>query len=234
MGVARVEFLQTCTSVKAHMNPSIEFLLTRNRDIGQRLLGTLSLVAILLIVFQVEILASTALGYASVRELFAAPSILTKKFIAVVLGPFLHRGDSHLIGNLGVLLILGAYLEWTHGRKVIYAFYLSIGYVAAWVPVLLGSVGALGASGVTYGLGGLALVFGSYRGLKLAYRGLPTRAIAHLLVAMYGFVSVCSALSQLLLDGVANAGVVTHAFGAFLGAIFAVKILSERIGFPDV
>lgn len=215
------------------MNSLTNSVWTCEKGIAQRILGTLSLIALLVLIFQVELILATELGYQSVKAMLSVLPVDIKKATAFLFGPFLHRGASHLVKNLGVLLVFGSYLEWMHKRKTLYVFFVTVGYLAAWPPILLGAAGAVGASGVTFGLVGWAAIYAMSRIIHLVIDGSPF-ALAHLIMVFYAFGFIRSEVLEFLTVGLSDAGVLTHVFGIFLGLVFGISILIQQHGFPEV
>jgi len=118
----------------------------------REIVGTLSLIGVLILVYQGEVLLADHFGYANPMEMFANQSVLQKRLLAALAGPFLHQGSGHIIGNLGLFLLLGIYIEHAYSERVLVTFFLISGYISIWATLGLGFVGAVGASGVTFGL----------------------------------------------------------------------------------
>ncbi|WP_436927793.1 rhomboid family intramembrane serine protease [Halosimplex amylolyticum] len=197
-------------------------------SIRNRIVGTLTLTAILIAVFQVEIVVASSLEYSTSRELLQALSKEFKVLIAAVAGPFIHQGPRHLIGNLGMLLIAGGYLEYEYDQHFLYVFYLSVGYLAAWAPLTIGFSGAIGASGVTFGLTSWLLIHSTSRLLEMAYSGNFDRRAWHVLPFAFGFLKAHQTIE--IIPVISGADDVTHLFGAFLGMIIGATFVLQFHG----
>ncbi len=144
--------------------------------------------------------------------------------IAATIGPFIHQGPQHITDNLGVLIVAGSYLEHQYDRRSLYIFYVATGYIAAWVPLAMGSVGSVGASGVTFGLTTWLLVHSISRVFEMAYKGTIDLRIVHFAVVIVGLWKALEVIS--ILSSIDGADDVTHLCGAliglFLGLTFAL------------
>ncbi|WP_433624025.1 rhomboid family intramembrane serine protease [Halomicrococcus sp. NG-SE-24] len=165
------------------------------------------------------------LGFSSVQPLLNSLSRETKIFLAATVGPFIHQGSDHLTDNISVLLVAGAYLEYECNRNSLYGFYLGVGYLAAWAPLTLGFTGAVGASGVTYGLTTWLLVHSISRPLEVAYDGAIDRRILHFAPVFFGLVKARETAAILsMMDGADD---VTHFFGAFVGLLLGIYFVLD-------
>lgn len=88
------------------------------------------------------------------------PGFHKRPFVSALTSTFVHANAVHLIGNMVVLLALGATVERRMGRGVFAAFYLVCGYTAAYgfAFAMPGETGPLiGASGAIAGVLGAYL-----------------------------------------------------------------------------
>ena len=200
-------------------------LLSSASQFRNQIIGTITLTALLVAIFQAEVLVATALNYSSSQALFASFSREVKMLIAATIGPLIHQGPRHLTDNLGVLIISGAYLEYQYDRSFLYTFYPAVGYPAAWVPLAMGSVGSVGASGVTFGLTTWLLVHSISRVLEMGYDGVLDLRILHFAAVIFGLVKAQKAVAILgMMDGADD---VTHFFGAFFGLTLGIKFVFD-------
>ncbi|NLV08055.1 rhomboid family intramembrane serine protease [Haloarcula rubripromontorii] len=207
--------------------PFVRFLHSAS-VLRNEVVGTITLIAFLVAIFQAEILTATAFEYTSSRALLNSVPRDAKIIIAATIGPFIHQGPRHLTDNLGVLLVAGAYLEYQYNRRFLYLFYPLVGYLAAWVPLLMGSVGSVGASGVTFGLTSWLLIHSISRLLEMGYEGTLDLRILHLTAVFFGLVKAREAVALLgMMDGADD---VTHFFGAFLGLFLGLRFVLDYYG----
>lgn len=199
---------------------SLEFIGIARRFRNQ-IIATITLTTLLIAIFQAEVLIANLLSYSSSRALLDSFSRGTKVVLAGTVGPFIHQGPRHLTDNLGVLLVAGAYLEYEYDRDTIYIFYLGVGYLAAWAPLTLGFTGAVGASGVAYGLTTWLLVHSTSRPLEMGYDSVIDWRLLHLAPIFFGLVTTREAIFGMI-DGADD---VTHLFGAFIGLILGIKFV---------
>jgi len=204
--------------------PFLRFLHSVN-GFRNEVIGTITLIVFLVAIFQAEVLTATAFEYTSSRTLLNSFPREAKIFIAATIGPFIHQGPRHLTDNLGVLLVAGAYLEYQYNRRFLYLFYPLVGYLAAWVPLLMGSAGSVGASGVTFGLTSWLLVHSISRLLEMGYEGALDLRILHFTAVFFGLVKAREAVALLgIMDGADD---VTHFFGAFIGIILGLRFVLD-------
>lgn len=219
----------TRSKVTAHFHntvlPSfIEFLGIASR-LRNQVIATITLLSLLVAIFQAEVLIANALEYSTSRALLESLSREAKIFLAATIGPFIHQGPRHLTDNLGVLLVAGAYLEYQYDRGRLYTFYLGVGYFAAWAPLAMGSVGSVGASGVTFGLTSWLLVHSISRVLEMGYEGVLDMRFLHFAAVLFGLYKAQEAVAILrMMDG---ANDVTHFFGAFIGLVLGIKFVLD-------
>ncbi|WP_247729190.1 rhomboid family intramembrane serine protease [Halovivax limisalsi] len=204
----------------AVLSSSIEFLGIASR-LRNQVIATLTLLSLLVAIFQAEVFVANALEFSTSRALLESLSREAKIFLAATIGPFIHQGPRHLTDNLGVLLVAGAYLEYQYDRSRLYIFYLGVGYVAAWAPLAMGSVGSVGASGVTFGLTSWLLVHSISRLLEMGYGGAIDLRTFHSAAVFFGLVKTQEAVA--ILSRMDGADDVTHFFGAFIGLFLGIK-----------
>lgn len=203
---------------------SIEFLGIASR-LRNQVITTITLLTLLVAIFQAEVLTANALEYSTSRALLESLSREAKIFLAATIGPFIHQGPRHLTDNLGVLLVAGAYLEYQYDRGRLYTFYLGVGYLAAWAPLAMGSVGSVGASGVTFGLTSWLLVHSISRLLEMGYDSVLDLRALHFAAVFFGLVKAQEAVAILgMMDGADD---VTHFLGAFIGLFLGIKFVLD-------
>lgn len=148
--------------------------------------------------------------------------------LVALFGPFIHQGPQHLVDNLGVLLVAGAYLEYEYERRDLYVFYLGVGYISAWAPILMGFTGSVGASGVTYGLSAWLFLHSISRILEMAKDGtFDVRAI-HFISFAFGSGQIAKAAE--IIGSTVGAGDITHFFGAILGMFLGLHFEVDYYG----
>ena len=200
-------------------------LLSSGSQFRNQVIGTITLTALLVAIFQAEVLVATALNYSSSQALFASFPIEVQMLITATIGPFIHQGPRHLTDNLGVLIVAGAYLEYQYDRGLLYIFYPAVGYLAAWAPLAMSFVGSVGASGVTFGLTTWLLVHSISRVLEMGYDGVLDLRILHFAAIIFGLVKAQKAVAILAMkDGADD---VTHIVGAFLGLALGIKFVLD-------
>jgi membrane associated rhomboid family serine protease len=212
------------------MKQSLDSFLSLFERLRSNLRGTLFLVATLIFVFQLELIAASLLGRDNVTQMLVQLSDFAKLLLASAFGPFLHQGPEHLVGNLGVLLIVGAYVEWVEGRNILYQFFLVAGYSTIWLSIIIATPGAVGASGITYGLAALGMVHGIVAIVRQTERGNPKWSIlVHLFAFGFGFVKSGSTFLTVKNSTQISGGEVAHLFGIFLGVTWgAITLLRVR------
>lgn len=194
-------------------------------QLRSRVIGTISLTFLLFVIFQVEVLGSHFSGYSSSHALLDSFSREVKMLIAATIGPFIHQGPRHLTDNLGVLIVAGSYIEYQYDRRYLYTFYIVTGYTAAWIPLAMGSVGSVGASGVTFGLTTWLLVHSISRVFEMAYAGTLDLRVLHSAGVIFGLVKAREAVSIIgIMDGADD---VTHFFGALIGLFLGLKFVLD-------
>jgi membrane associated rhomboid family serine protease len=114
---------------------------------------TLGAVALVVAVFALQSLVSTAYGLEGWAYIFVADDTLSPGW---VLAPFSHRSLGHLLSTLTVLVVYGALAEATLAEPRYFLFGLGAAYVSVAAQVASYAAGApglgtLGASGVALG-----------------------------------------------------------------------------------
>jgi len=216
---------ETTVQITRVLSDQFAQLLSSASQFRNQVIGTITLTALLVAIFQAEVLVATVLDYSSSQSLLASFPREVKMLIAATIGPFIHQGPRHLIDNLGVLIVAGAYLEYQYDHSFLYVFYFAVGYLAAWAPLAMGSVGSVGASGVTFGLATWLLVHSISRVLEIGYDGALDLRILHFIAVIFGLVKAQEAVAILgMMDGADD---VTHFFGAFLGLVLGIKFVLD-------
>lgn len=203
---------------------------TKAKKFRRRIIGTLSIAVFIILVYQFEVLIATQLGYYSPHALFGAAPTSVKPFITLLFGPFLHQTASHAFGNIGVLLLTGAYVEYFHGERRLYVFYGVVGYIAAVPPLFSGTVGAIGASGVTYGLSSWMAVQAIERIWAfftdiVGEEDILYRRFGHLAAFLFGAGNTFGITSLVLRGKIDGAGDATHFLGAMIGLVVGTLLI---------
>ena len=208
---------------------------------------TISLIAICVVVFLVELRVSSGPGgEAALERLFASWGAVPNRIAAALNGSgdpwlalrgvigslFLHAGWSHLLGNMLFLWIFGNNVEDRLGRLAYLGFYLGGGLLAALAQVLVDPtsdaplVGASGAIAAT--LGAYIVLYPRARITSLVFLGILAQLIEVPAVVVLGFWFVLQ-----LLDGVASLGATTAqggvAFFAHIGGFVAGGLVGVLI-----
>lgn len=160
--------------------------------------------------------SSEDVGYMLEHGAMYVPYVLNGEYHRVFTAMFMHFGIDHLVSNMLVLFILGAYLERAFGRGRYLLFYLSCGVGANLVSIgyalfleaarqIPMNVVSAGASGAIFGVaGGLLLVVLVNKGrledldtrrvilmillsLYLGFRSVETDDLAHIAGVVIGF-----------------------------------------------
>ncbi|MBN1395353.1 MAG: rhomboid family intramembrane serine protease [Pirellulales bacterium] len=144
---------------------------------------------------------------------------------------FLHAGILHLLGNMLSLWSFGLIVEGKLGWKKTLAVYLGIGvaYGAIVQTIMLGSSGgapgALGASGIVFGLMAMSLVWAPENNVQclllLVFWPIYFEIKVVVLVGIFLFFQI----GLLLLNHMAMSSELLHVIGAALGFIVAVWML---------
>lgn len=186
-------------------------------------------------VFTVELTLAILLGFPDARTMLSALSRSEKRVLVLAAGPMLHQGVSHLVENLVFLVLFGGFVEWHLGWRRLVGYSAAIGYIATWVILVTGSVGAVGASSITNGLEaitGFVAVIGLINGL-LRDQGLSsvlkTSTFSIPLVIGFGFAAkaIRAGLSSSI-----GATEAIHALGALVGTLIGVVYLLRAVGEP--
>lgn len=146
-----------------------------------------------------------------------------KRLLVLTIGPFVHRGVSHIGENLVFLLIFGGYIEWQVGWRKLYFYCAATGYGASWILLLItGGAGAVGASSITSGLEAVAGIVGFVRvveELLSVNSGVEIlRGVAHVFPFVIGLGLAASTI-QAATTPPTDATQAIHAIGALLGII---------------
>lgn len=190
----------------------------------QRVRGTLTIVAVLIIVFLLEVTVQTAAGYESVQAALNAPDTRVKTVLGVIAGPYLHQSAERLYGNLGVILLTAGYIESQVGHIRLYQFYVATGLLGAAAAAATQLPGAVGASGAAYGFTGWMLIQGTATLRGVYETPKPWMRPLHAIPVFYASVKIYSGLQPLFL-GVAHPGDIAHATGACIGTLYgAVRV----------
>jgi membrane associated rhomboid family serine protease len=197
------------------------------------------LITFLIFVYQIELILASVIGYNSPFEMLDKFPYL--RILAGTVGPLLHSDASHLVGNLGVLLFAGLYIEYLHGTRCLYILFFASGYVGAWIPALL--VGAsIGASGATWGLIGFALFSSLYNYFspiveQTSGSNSPSQIIDALSVLNWGYIiplaltiwkSQSVFISVFVKTGT-DSGDLSHLVGFILGVVFGLSFILRQI-----
>ncbi len=156
-----------------------------------------------------------------------------KRLLVLTIGPFVHRGVSHIAENLVFLLIFGGYIEWQVGWRKLYLYCVVTGYGASWILLLtIGGVGAVGASSITSGLEAVAGIVGFVRvveellsvnsGVKIL------RGVAHVFPFVIGLGFAASTIQATTVSPTGPTQAI-HAIGALLGITAAAYYPLTRL-----
>lgn len=89
----------------------------------------------------------------------------------------------------------------------------------------MGSVGSVGASGVTFGLTTWLLVHSISRLLEMGYEGVLDLRLLHFAAVIFGLIKAQEAVALLgMMDGADD---VTHFMGAFIGLFLGLKFVLD-------
>lgn len=155
------------------------------------------------------------------------------RLLVLTIGPFVHRGVSHITENLVFLLIFGGYIEWQAGWKKLYLYCAATGDGASWILLLIiGGAGAVGASSITNGLKAVTGIGGFVRVVEeLLNVNSGTdilRGVSHVFpfVIELGF---AASTIQAATMSPTDATQAIHAIGALLGIIAAMYYPLTRL-----
>lgn len=193
------------------------------QSLGQ-LRGVLGFAAFLILIYAVERLVATLLGFPNERLMLEMLSVEQKRLLLLTIGPLVHRGVSHIAENLVFLLIFGGYIEWQLGWKKLYLYCAATGYGASWILLLIiGGAGAVGASSITNGLEAVAGIVGFVRVVEELLNvnsGMDIlRGVAHVLPFVIGLGFAASTINAATTPPT-DATQAIHGIGTLLG-IFA-------------
>lgn len=206
--------------------------LTYKKSLGQ-LRGVLGFAGFLILIYALERLAATLLGFPNERLMFEMLSVEQKRLLVLTIGPFVHRGATHIAENLVFLLIFGGYIEWQVGWRKLYLYCAATGYGASWILLLItGGAGAVGASSITNGLEAVAGIVGFVRvveGLLSVNSGAEIlRGVAHVFPFVIGLGFAASTI-QAATGSPTDPTQAIHAIGALLGIIAAAYYPLTRL-----
>lgn len=207
-------------------------ILTYKKSLGQ-LRGVLGFTGFLILIYAVERLAATLLGFPNERLMLEMLSVEQKRLLVFTIGPFVHRGISHIAENLVFLLIFGGYIEWQVGWKKLYLYCAATGYGASWILLLItGGAGAVGASSITNGLEAVAGIVGFVRvveELLSVNSGVEIlRGVAHVFPFVIGL-GFAALTIQAATTSPTDGTQAIHAIGALLGIIAAASYPFTRL-----
>lgn len=205
----------------------------RYRESLGQLKGVLVFAGLLILIYAIERLTATLLGFPNERLMLEMLNKEQKRLLVFTIGPFVHRGVSHIAENLVFLLIFGGYIEWQLGWRKLYLYCAATGYGASWILLLIiGGAGAVGASSITNGLVAVAGIVGFVRiveELLNVNSGVEIlQSVSHVLPLVVGLgftVSTIQAATMLPTD----ATEAIHAIGALLGIICAMYYPLTRL-----
>ena len=175
---------------------------------------TLSLIAVNVIFFILQIAGLIGKGFAFMPALFAAQpyTILTSMFM--------HSGIHHLMLNMLGLFTFGSIVEKELGERKMLVLYFFAGLFGSFGYMLFGDslfIPALGASGAIFGLMGAAAVLKPKLVIWTPYGPFP------MLVAAF-FWGAAEFFSGSAIDNVAHSA---HIFGLISGVIFTALLLKK-------
>lgn len=194
-------------------------------SLGQ-LRGVLGFAGFLILIYAVERLTATLLGFPNERLMLEMLNLEQKRLLVLTIGPFVHRGVSHMAENLVFLLIFGGYIEWQVGWRKLYLYCAATGYGASWILLLIiGGAGAVGASSITNGLEAVAGIVGFVRVveelLNVTSGADILRGVSHVFPFVIGLGFAASTIQAATISPT-DATQAIHAIGALLGIITAM------------
>lgn len=137
--------------IKRNMNRGDGTLETIN-ELGYSIRGTLGFVALLVVVYAAQWISAAFMGYETTYRV-VNEYIRSHIWLFVYGSPLVHSSFSHLIWNLGFLLIGGALTERRVGWWKFVAFVYGVGLLTNILPAILGFGGfSNGISGGNFGL----------------------------------------------------------------------------------
>lgn len=195
--------------------------------------GVLGFAGFLILFYAIERLTATLLGFPNERLMLEMLNMGQKRLLVLTIGPFVHRGVSHIAENLVFLLFFGGYVEWHIGWKKLYHYCAFTGFGASWILLLFsGSAGALGASSITNGLVAVTGIVGSVRVveelLNMNSEADILRIVFHVVPFVIGFGLAASTIQAATMS-LTDPTQAIHAFGALLGIMAATHYLLTRL-----
>ncbi|MDY7081785.1 MAG: rhomboid family intramembrane serine protease [Halobacteria archaeon] len=192
-----------------------------------KIIGTLYLILVLILIYQIEFLITNWFGYTSV-ECMLKSVLLTesvfKSIIVVFFGPFLHTTASHLVDNLGLLILAGGYVEYKLDLKKLYGIYIIAGWFGLLVAKVI-AIPAVGASASVAGLEANAAMLSLYYFCLNVYRisrdeeRIFNRKWFHVIPLLWFVPKTIGYFTRLnLQDGTST----SHVFGSLMGLIIII------------
>jgi membrane associated rhomboid family serine protease len=207
-----------------HVQHIASDLIRQILEVRSRILGTFSIVAILVVVFLFETLIASSLDYANPEAMLDATR--WKSAIAILFGPLVHQTTNHLVKNLTSLVLVGAYVEYAYGERRLYTFTAITGYASVWAVVVYGMAGSVGISGATFGLWGWAAVHATARLVRLVEDPSMLWLFAHLVPLSIGLAQVQTSV-QALLAGRLGGSEISHFVGLVMGVSMGAFLLTR-------
>ncbi|MDW7539485.1 rhomboid family intramembrane serine protease [Haloferax volcanii] len=207
--------------------------MTYRESLGQ-IRGVLGFAGFLILIYAIERLTATLLGFPNERLMLEMLSVEQKRLLVLTIGPFVHRGVSHIAENLVFLLIFGGYIEWQVGWRKLYLYCAATGYGASWILlVIIGGAGAVGASSITNGLEAVAGIVGFVRvveELRNVNSGADIlRGVSHVIPFVIGLGFAASTIQAATMSPT-DATQAIHAIGALIGVIAATYYPLTQLG----
>lgn len=176
---------------------------TRSNLPGSRAIVTTVLLAIAGVAFLAQVAFLGANGGAAGRvgnwSVQAIQMDLDDSWYRLITGGFLHVGIIHLLMNLYSLYRIGPELEKHLGSvRFALAFLASLLGGSLAVVLLTPRVGAIGASGAIYGLGGILIKWFRSKGIGLQQSGMMDVVVINVVINLTGAVSVVGHVGGLL------------------------------------
>jgi membrane associated rhomboid family serine protease len=150
---------------------------------------------------------------------------------------FMHAGFMHLFGNMVALWSFGLVIEGKLGWLKMLALYLGIGIIESAIVqhMMLGSLtggGALGASGIIYGLMAMSLIWAPVNKIQcflvVVFWIIRTADLEIGIMTMVGLMLLIQITVQLF-TGMQISSEVMHIIGASVGFAVAVVLLKARL-----
>ena len=194
------------------------------------------LVTILTGIYGLEVIIAAVLGFPNVRTMLTMLSFNEKRLVAFTIGPLIHQGNMHLLGNVVSLMVFGSYVEWHIGWRRFLIISAIVGYGATWLLLMTEIVGAVGASSITHGLESITVFVGVVRFSEefLSIQDMTDifRPIAHTIPVIIGFHFAVEALRAGMNVSI-NATVAIHALGALVGLVIGSWYLTDSVRKSD-